>query len=76
MINWVKHFITGRTQRVRIDRELSDAIEVISGIPQGTVLGPFLFLVYVNDMPDLVKSMLYLFTDDNKIYKSDQKSYL
>ena len=74
MINWVKHFITGRTQRVRIDGELSEAIEVISGIPQGTVLGPFLILVYVNDMPDLVRSMLYLFADDNKIWRSIEQT--
>ena len=69
MINWIEQFITGRTQRVRIDGEFSESKVVISGIPQGSVLGPFLFLVFVNDMPELVESMLYLFADDNKIFK-------
>ena len=69
MINWIEQFITGRTQRVRIDGEFSESKEVISGIPQGSVLGPFLFLVFVNDMPELVESMMYLFADDNKVFK-------
>jgi len=69
MLNWIESFITGRTQKVRIDGEMSEAKEVISGIPQGSVLGPFLFVLFVNDMPDLVRSMLYLFADDNKVYK-------
>ena len=69
MIEWIDDFIVGRTQRVCIDRELSEEMLVISGIPQGTVLGPFLFLVYINDLPKLVDAMLYLFADDNKVYK-------
>ena len=69
MLNWIESFITGRTQKVRIDGEMSEAKEVISGIPQGSVLGPFLFVLFVNDVPDLVRSMLYLFADDNKVYK-------
>ena len=69
MVDWIENFITGRTQRVRIDGEVSQEELVISGIPQGSVLGPFLFLLFVNDMPDLVDAMLYLFADDNKVYK-------
>lgn len=69
MVDWIEDFITGRTQRVRIDGEVSDEETVISGIPQGSVLGPFFFLVFINDMPELVKAMLYLFADDSKIYK-------
>jgi hypothetical protein len=74
MIKWIEEFITGRTQQVRIDGILSDEKVVISGIPQGSVLGPFLFLIYVNDMPDVVRSRLFLFADDNKVYRVIEKS--
>ena len=69
MINWIKEFITGRSQRVRIDGILSEKEIVKSGIPQGTVLGPFLFLIFINDLPDSIISQLYLFADDCKVYK-------
>ena len=58
-----------RTQKVRIDGILSDEEVVRSGIPQGTVLGPFLFLLFINDMPDSVLSKLFLYADDSKIYR-------
>jgi len=76
MLKWIEEFITGRTQIVRIDGELSEERLVISGIPQGSVLGPFLFLVFVNDMPEEVKSRLFLFADDNKVYRVIEKAAL
>jgi hypothetical protein len=76
MVKWVESFITGRTQQVRIDGEISEEKIVISGVPQGSVLGPFLFLIYVNDMPEAVRSRLFLFADDNKVYRIIEKASL
>ena len=67
---WIRAFLTGRTQRVRVEREFSSWAQVKSGIPQGSVLVPTLFIMYINDMPDAINSMCQLFADDAKIFKS------
>ena len=56
-------------QQVLLNGRSSQKIDVLSGVPQGTVLGPLLFLVYINDMPAFVKSKLRLFADDAYLYK-------
>ena len=58
-----------RTQVVKVNGEESEAAPVLSGIPQGSVLGPLLFVIYINDLPECVTSDLYLFADDTKILK-------
>ena len=67
---WITDFLHNRTQRVLVRGTFSEPIAVKSGVPQGTVLGPLLFLVYINDMPDTVKSKIALFADDTYLYKS------
>ena len=60
-----------------VDGEVSDVAPVISDVPQGSVLGPFLFLIFINDMPECVASECRLFADDNIIYwtfKSDDEA--
>ena len=68
--NWIQSFLSNRTQRVAIDGILSSPVSVTSGVPQGTVLGPLLFLVYINDLPDYTKhSTIRLFADDCILYR-------
>ena len=59
---WIKGFLSDRTQCVVIEGEKSDIIKVESGVPQRSVLGPSLFLFYINDMPDNITSTVRLLT--------------
>ena len=52
-----------------INGERSGWAEVTSGVPHGSVLGPLIFVLYINDLPDTINSTMYLFADDTKIYK-------
>ena len=66
--SWVKAFLTDRSQRVLIEGEASSEVLVTSGVPQGSVLGPCLFLFYINDIPDNITSTVRLFADDTIMY--------
>ncbi len=71
MHNWITSFLSNRKQRVSVNGALSDITDVTSGVPQGSVLGPILFLLYINDINDInenVQSSIRLFADDNIIY--------
>jgi hypothetical protein len=70
LLEWIEDFLTGRIQRVSINRSTSDWKEVTSGITQGSVLEPLLFILFINDLPDGVKSDVYLFADDTKIVRN------
>jgi hypothetical protein len=67
--DWIRCFLTQRSQRVVIDGKASQDVHVDSGVPQGTVLGPLLFLVYINDLPLAVSSQTRLFADDSILYR-------
>ena len=66
--NWIKAFLENRKQRVVIRGHESDELDVLSGVPQGSVLGPLLFLVFINDLPNCKTCPVCLFADDSKIY--------
>ena len=64
---WIQSFLENRKQCVVLEGVKSGWEKVLSGIPQGSVLGPVLFICYVNDLPDYVKSKVFLFADDTKL---------
>ena len=65
---WINSWLSQRTQRVVVDGESSEFIRVMSGVPQGTILGPLMFLLYINDISNNLTSHIRLFADDYIIY--------
>ena len=77
---WIRQFLSNRTQQVVLEGISSTSAKVLSGVPQGTVLGPLLFLAFINDLPDVIESSSSkLFADDSAVFKaieSDQDRQL
>ena len=69
-LHWIDSFIGGRRQRVSLSGVQSSWLPVTSGVPLGTVLGPLLFLLYVNDIANDITSEIRLFTDDWILYRT------
>ena len=66
---WIRGFLTKRTQEVVVNGSKSKTTKVTSGVPQGTVLGPLLFLSYINDIELGIQSKMRLFADDSAMYR-------
>ncbi|KAF2354640.1 Reverse transcriptase domain [Trinorchestia longiramus] len=77
---WIRNWLTGRTQRMVIHNQASDSMLVTSGVPQGSVLGPLLFIIWINDIDDGIISKINKFPDDTKlsqsIHRKGQSNYL
>ena len=69
VVGWITSFLSDRTQRVVVDGYSSDESPVLSGVPQGSVLGPVLFLLFINDIADDLSSIVRLFADDCIVYR-------
>ena len=72
-LEWIKQFLTNRTQSVILENHKLDPLDVVSGVPQGTVMGPLLFLVYINDLPEATSSSARPFADDCLLFRRIKK---
>ena len=70
LLQWFKHFLTNRMQRVVIRGKCSDWTSAKSGVPQGTILGPILFIMYINDISTYLTSTVKIYADDTRIAQS------
>ena len=68
VLRWIESFLSGRTQQVVVEGEHSSVGPVTSGVPQGSVLGPTLFLIYINDLGEEIRAKVRLFADDTILY--------
>ena len=69
IIDWIEQWLTERWQRVVVDGVVSNWKLVLSGVPQGSVLGPLLFLIYINDLDDNITGNVLKFADDTKVFR-------
>ena len=74
LLEWFTDYLTNRFQRVGIKGQNSDWAKVTAGVPQGSVLGPLLFMVYINDLVDNIQSSVKLYADDTTLYIASENS--
>ena len=68
LLNWFIDYLKNRKQRVVLDGQFSEWKEVKAGVPQGSILGPLLFLIFINDIVELINTNIRLFADDTSLY--------
>ena len=73
VLTWIKDFLVGRGQQVCVNGTQTDWSAVTSGVPQGSVLGPVLFVVFIKELPDVVNSTCQMYADDTKVFAEVEK---
>ena len=76
LLKLLENYLHNRKQRVVLDGQCSSWKNILSGVPQGSVLGPFLFLIYINDLPDGICSLCKIFADDTSIFSKVHNKHL
>lgn len=74
VLRWIENYLFQRRQCVVLNGKNSDYVDVTSGVPQGSVLGPLLFLIYINDISFGISSCIRLFADDCVVYRKIKSS--
>jgi hypothetical protein len=74
LLSWVTDYLSERKQSVFIGSELSSILNISAGVPQGSALGPLLFLIYVNDIAENLLSITFLFADDSSLAVSSNNT--
>ena len=67
---WITSWLSERSQKVVLYGQALDPVPVLSGVPEGSVLGPVLFLIFINDLPENIRSSVRLFADDCALYRN------
>ena len=76
ILTLLQSFLSNRYQRVKISGQTSDRLPILAGVPQGSILGPVLFMIYINDLPDGLESVAKLFADDTSLFSEVYDSNL
>ena len=80
ILNWIRDFLSDRYQYVKINNSSSEKLPVTSGVPQGSVLGPTLFIYFINDLPSVTTALMKIFADDtkahNKVLSTEDREFL
>jgi ribonuclease P/MRP protein subunit RPP40 len=72
-LEWIKNFLNERKKRVVLGKNKSDWADIMSGVPQGSVLGPILFIIFINDLSEVAKNVFKMYADDGKTIANVQK---
>ena len=70
LLQWIGNYLQGRYHSVMIEGQVSSPLPVTSGVPQGSIIGPLLFVLYINDICDVFTSFMKLYADDAKLYRN------
>jgi hypothetical protein len=70
LIRWIENFLKDRTMKFCVRGSFSESIKVLSGVPRGSVLAPLLFLLFVNDLPNWIRTNIKMFADDTKVWET------